>query len=203
MTALYKELKEIIDPEHTVLVVWDVQNALVDNIFNRNEFIGNLKSLIYEAKKKGIRVFYTKITPMPAGYESGFRTYTMMKRYGVNDPKKIRFMEPGSREAEICSDVKPESDDIIINKNTADIFVGTNFDLMMRNAGIDTVIFTGIATEIGVESSARSASNRGFYPVVAEDCVSSSNREMHESSLKIMRSQLIVAKSDEIISCWK
>ena len=42
---------------------------------------------------------------------------------------------------------------------------------MLRNAGIITVVFTGIATEFGVESSARDVFNRGFYSVVVSDCV--------------------------------
>lgn len=58
--------------------------------------------------------------------------------------------------------MSPEKDDIILNKNTASIFIGTNFEMMMGNAGIETLIFAGIATEIGVESSVRNAPNRGF-----------------------------------------
>ena len=39
---LYESLREIVEPEHTTLVVWDVQNGLVDRIFNREEFMTNL-----------------------------------------------------------------------------------------------------------------------------------------------------------------
>ncbi len=160
MKTFYSELKDIVDPAHTAIVVWDVQNGLVNNIFNKQDFVKNLKAFIDEGRRKGIKIFYTKITPMPYGFESPFRMYINAKRFGVQDPKKIRFMEPGSPEAEIYNEIKPERDDTVINKNTADIFIGTNFELMMRNAGIETIIFTGIATEIGVESSARSAPNR-------------------------------------------
>jgi len=70
---------------------------------------------------------------------------------------------------------------------------------MMRSRGITTLIFTGIATEFGVESSARDASNRGFYPVVVSDCVSSSDKEAHERSLKSLTKLLIVGKSRDIL----
>jgi nicotinamidase-related amidase len=50
---------------------------------------------------------------------------------------------------------------------------------MVRNAGIATMIFTGIATELGVESSARDALNRDFYPVIVSDEVSSSDNDAH------------------------
>ena len=187
---IYENLKEMVSPDHSILVVWDVQNALVNGIFNRDQFVSSLKKLIGEARHHHIPILYTKITPLPFEYESGFRLYSSMKRYGVSDPKKISFMKPGSPESEIYTDLAPDDGDMVVNKNTADIFIGT-------------VIFTGIATEFGIESSARSAGNRGFYPVVVEDCVSSSNREMHEAALKVLKTQAIVAQSEEIINTWK
>jgi nicotinamidase-related amidase len=74
---------------------------------------------------------------------------------------------------------------------------------LLRNKGIDTIVFTGIATEFGVASSARDASNRGFYPVVLKDCVSSMDKEMHEASLKVLSRLCIVVTSDEVIKEWK
>lgn len=65
--------------------------------------------------------------------------------------------------------------------------------------GITTLIFTGIATEFGVESSARDASNRGFYPVVVSDCVSSMDKEAHERSLKNLDKLAIVKSSGELL----
>jgi nicotinamidase-related amidase len=70
---------------------------------------------------------------------------------------------------------------------------------MMRSRKINTLIFTGIATEIGIESSARDAANRGFYPVIVEDCVSSSDKDAHERSLKNMAKLFVVEKSSGII----
>jgi nicotinamidase-related amidase len=108
-------------------------------------------------------------------------------------------MAIGSKEREIPEIVKPQPTDIVLEKSTASIFIGTNFEYMMRNRGVTTLIFTGIATEFGVESSARDASNRGFYPVVVSDCVSSSDKEAHERSLKNMAKLLIVQKSVDIL----
>ena len=62
--------------------------------------------------------------------------------------------------------IKPKQDEIVINEHTASIFIDTGFERMLRSAGIITIVFTGIATEFGVESSARDAFNRRFYSVV-------------------------------------
>ena len=92
--------------------------------------------------------------------------------------------------------------DIVIPKNTASMFVGTNFELILRNAGLTTIVFTGIATEFGVESSARDASNRGFFPVIATNAVSSFDQEAHKRSLANMANMMILLSSDEIVKLW-
>ena len=73
---------------------------------------------------------------------------------------------------------------------------------MLRNAGIITVVFTGIATEGGVESSARDAFNRGFYPVVVSDCVSSPSKDGHERSLENMKNLITIINSKDLEDVW-
>jgi nicotinamidase-related amidase len=197
--VVYENLKEIIDPGHSCLVVWDVQNALVNRIFNREEFLNNLKLLIDKIRGK-MPIFYTLITPLHRDFSSSWTIYSMMKRFNVDDVNKIPvFMAPGSEESKIPLSIQPKPGDVVLEKSTANIFLGTNFEPMLRNRNITTILFTGIATEIGVESSARDASNRGFYPVVLSDCVSSADKESHERSLKNMTKLFITATHDEII----
>jgi nicotinamidase-related amidase len=52
---------------------------------------------------------------------------------------------------------------------------------------------------MGIESSARDASNRGLYPVVVSDCVSSLDKDAHERSLKTMSKLFIVENSSTIL----
>lgn len=196
---VYENLREIVEPKHSCLIVWDVQNGLVDRIFNKEEFIATLKNCIEKLRKK-MPVAYTLITPLPKGFVSSWNYYSMMRRFNVDDINKLPpFMAIGSKEREIPEIIKPQSTDIILEKHTASIFIGTHFEYMMRNRGITTLIFTGIATEFGIESSARDASNRGFYPVVVSDCVSSSDKEAHERSLRNLTKLLIVEKSRDIL----
>ncbi|HAM51133.1 MAG TPA: isochorismatase [Nitrospiraceae bacterium] len=197
--TIYEDLTEIVAPGHSCLIVWDVQSGLVDRVFNKEDFKGNLQVLI-EGLREKMPVVYTLITPAPKGFQSSWYIYSMMKRFNVNKPDQLpHFMAPGSKEREIPEAVKPAEGDIIMDKPTASIFIGTNFEYMIRNRGITTLIFTGIATEFGIESSARDASNRGFYPVVVSDCVSSMDRDAHERSLKNLAKLLIVRTSAEIL----
>jgi nicotinamidase-related amidase len=177
------EIKKFIRKDNSILVVWDVQEALVNSIFNKEEFLQKLKEIISEARQYNVPIVYTKITPLPERFQS---------------PYMRRSFNPG----DIVKDVYPQSSDVVLNKNTASIFVGTNFELMLRNAGIQTIVFTGIATDIGVETSARHAQALGYLPVIAKEAVSSSDKEAHERSLANMSKLMLVLDNKEIIERW-
>lgn len=204
MKKIYTELKEVISPEHTAIVVWDVQNLLVSRIFNKDEFIKNIQIFLEAARENNIPIIYSQITPLPREFESPSRIYGSMKQFGVTDPDKIpQFLLPGSIEAEIHNSVSPHEGDVVLHKNTASIFIGTNFENLMRNSCIESIIFTGISTEYGISSSARDAANRGFFSIVASDCVSSGNEEMHLASLKILKRMCIIKSSADLMEKWK
>jgi nicotinamidase-related amidase len=196
---IFETLPEMLRPAHTALVVWDVQNALVKSIFNREAFLAALGRLVPSLRGK-MPVFYTLITPMPASFQSGWGYYARMRLFRVDDPGKLpRFMAPGTSDREVADAVRPEPGDVVIEKATPNIFLGTNFEPMLRNRSIRSLIFTGIATEMGVEHSAREAGARGFYPVVATDCVSSRDQDAHERSLANLQRLVVTASSADIV----
>lgn len=176
-------IKKFVKKENSVLVVWDVQEALVSNIFNKAEFLKKLTELILTARNYNIPIVYTKITPLPERFQN---------------PVLRRRFEPG----DIVKEVYPQPGDVVLNKNTTSIFVGTNFELMLRNASINTIVFTGIATDIGVETSARHAQALGYLPIIAMEAVSSSDKDAHERSLLNMKKLMPVLSNKEIIELW-
>jgi nicotinamidase-related amidase len=182
------EIAQFLQPNKTALVLWDIQKMLVDAIFNSEEFLGNVRKLAASAREKDIPVVFTKITPLPERFESPARKYMMRNRSKGYNPG------PGAFDLVIS----PKQDDIVINKNTASIFVGTNFELLTRNAGISTIVFTGISTEIGIESSARDAGNRGFFPVIVSDAVSSRDKQAHLRSLENMKNLMPIITTEEL-----
>ena len=71
---------------------------------------------------------------------------------------------------------------------------------MVRNAGITTIVFTGISTELGVESSARDALNRDFYSVVVSDAICLPDKDAHARSLQNMERFLTVHLQSVVIT---
>jgi len=55
---LNNELKEILNPGKTVLLIWDVQNRLVQNIFNIQSFLESNKNVISSAKKHNVQIVF-------------------------------------------------------------------------------------------------------------------------------------------------
>ena len=202
---VYDTIEEIIDPSRTALVVWDVQNMLVNRIFNRDEFTNNLNFVINLARRANVPIFFTRIQILPKRFESPARLYTLSK-LGFDRTSQTVTKE------DFDFAVKPiqlrqqqqqqQEEEIVIDKHTASVFVDTAFERMLRNAGIITVVFTGIATEFGIESSARDASNRGFYSVVISDCVSSPDRNAHERSIENMRKLITIMTSKDVENSW-
>src|SRR5919108_1536108 len=192
---VYNTIEEILDPSHTALVVWDVQHGSAKIIFNKEEFSRNLNSVVELARQSNIPIFFTPIQMLPKRFESSASIYTFGK-LGFD-----RIFEQFTTE-DMDFTIKPKQNEIVINKHTASIFIDTGFERMLRNAGIITVVFTGIATEFGVESSARDAFNRGFYSLVVSDSVSSPYKEGHDRSLENMKNLITIMNSKELENVW-
>jgi len=77
-----------------------------------------------------------------------------------------------------------DAGDIIITKRQWGAFYGTDLELQLRRRGIDTIVLGGIATNIGVESTARFAYEYGFNQVFAEDATGALNDEVHRHTFK-------------------
>jgi nicotinamidase-related amidase len=199
----YTELPDIIAPEHSMLIVWDMQNMLVNRVFNKNEILHSVGALLQTARKIQVPVVYTKITPLPLRFQAPAALVQQMKRTGIKDVRQLRSsLGDDPKALEIAEAIAPLPEGIVLNKNTASIFLGTNFDYIARYGGVETLIFTGISTERGVESSAREALNRGYYVVLVTDGVSSANRDAHERSLMNLTALCEVVTHSEILKVW-
>ena len=77
-----------------------------------------------------------------------------------------------------------QSGDICITKRQWGAFHGTELDLQLRRRGIQTIVLGGVATNIGVESTARQAWEHGYAIILAEDATSGQSVEMHDFAIK-------------------
>ncbi|WP_341678415.1 hydrolase [Niveibacterium sp. SC-1] len=85
--------------------------------------------------------------------------------------------------------------DIAIIKRQWNAFHGTELDLQLRRRGIRTLVLGGIATNIGVEGTARAAWELGYAIVLAEDATGSPSAEMHAFSVRYILPRLARVRS--------
>jgi nicotinamidase-related amidase len=91
--------------------------------------------------------------------------------------------------------------DVVIAKRQWGAFHGTELDLQLRRRGIATVILAGVATNFGVESTAREAWQNNYAVIVAEDACASVSAEHHAFSIgKILPRVARVRSTAEILA---
>lgn len=83
--------------------------------------------------------------------------------------------------------VKPRPEDLVVTKHTFSGFHDTDLHRELQSRGVRTLIMTGVATNVCVDSTLREGFFLGYYIVVAEDCVTSSNRAAHEGTLSTVK----------------
>ena len=100
----------------------------------------------------------------------------------TDQPPRITSLPPG------WSDLIPELDrqpgDLVIMKRQWGAFYGTDLDLQLRRRGLTSIVLCGIATEAGVESTARDAYERGYEIVFAADAMSGLYAESHANAVE-------------------
>jgi nicotinamidase-related amidase len=99
--------------------------------------------------------------------------------------------------SQLVPELGVQDGDIVITKRQWGAFYGTDLELHLRRRGIRTIIMTGIATHIGVESTARDAYERGFDQIFVEDATSSPNEEAHKASFKLIFPRIGCIRSSE------
>jgi nicotinamidase-related amidase len=189
--------REDVDYGRSALIVWDMQNGIARNAINFEQLLRNVRILIDTCHTNNIPVIYSQHTGLPSEFQSKYMRLSLQRR-GI--PEGLTFMAEGSQEWGIVKELAPlQGKDIVLQKHTASFFVGTPLEQLLRNRGIETIILCGVATEAGIEGTARHASQLGFYPVIVEDAVGSRRQELHDNSLKVMRQMFEVQPTEETV----
>ncbi|MEQ5839598.1 isochorismatase family protein [Paraburkholderia acidicola] len=91
---------------------------------------------------------------------------------------------PPAAASELVAEAGVQPGDLVITKHQWGAFYGTALDQQLRRCGIRTIALTGIATNFGVESTARAAFDRGYEIVFVEDAMSSISADAHRFSVE-------------------
>lgn len=168
---------EKLDPRHTALVLIDLQKGILPfagGPHAASDVLAKSAELAKRFRELGAPVVLVRVGFSADGAD--------MLRQTVDSPSKM-----GSLPAdwwEFPEELHIVDNDIRITKRQWGAFYGTELELQLRRRCIEQFVLGGIATNIGVESTARNAYELGFGMIFAEDAMSSTGPEMHHFAVK-------------------
>ena len=170
----------LIEYQHDFTAENGVLHAAVKETMDATDMLKNTRDVIDAARAAGATIVHAPIQFAAGYHEITSHPYGILK--GVVDTNA--FIK-GSWGAEIVADVKPADGDIILEgKRGLDAFASTNLDFILRSKGIQTVALGGFLTNCCVESTMRSAYERGYEVVTLTDCVAATSTDEHQNAIK-------------------
>ena len=109
----------------------------------------------------------------------------------------------GTWGSDFIKELYPEGDEYIIPKRRHSAFAHTDLDLYLREENIDTVVVTGVWTNVCVRSTASDALYNAYKVITLSDGVHSKNEEMHQAGLRDLSIFTKVMTIDEYIDAWE
>lgn len=162
-----------------------------------------LQKLLRVARTKQIPVIFVNYQTRPGGPDAR-NPFWMSGGLGNLYPT-VHLQTEGSRWAEVMPDLEPSQGDYHVNtKRRYSAFFGTDLDLLLKNLSTETVILTGVMTEICILCSAFEAFNRDYRVVVVKDCTAGRDPETEVCVLQRIIALEVgwVSTSEELIECF-
>lgn len=169
--------KLILDSRRTAVVVIDLQKGIVGfpgSPRTAQEVIASAVALLDAARHAGAQPILVHVGRSPDGGDG--------LQVACDEPMRAAGTLPPDW-SELIPELNRQPNDIVILKRQWGAFYGTDLDLQLRRRGLSTIILCGIATEIGVESTARDAYERGFEQIFAEDAMTARSAEGHANTI--------------------
>lgn len=202
-----KTPRERWDPRWSCLLVVDVQNDFVsskgscaqrgDDVGAAEAMVPRLVRLIEEARQISLPIVYVKTTHSEW-------TDTPSWIFRKSQQKDLKTCREGTWGAEFYNGISPLSEERVVVKHRYSAFINTDLNTVLKAKGIQSVLVTGVATNVCVETTARDAYMFDYYVTMVEDCAAAYDPKLHANTLENIRRHFgLVASSDEIIQSWQ
>ena len=174
----------------TALILIDLQKGVL-----ARPTAPHTATLVYERSKRlaaRLRAAGSLVVWVRVSFATDFADAPRAK---VDEPGNLSALPPGWDE--FPEPLHPA--DVMVTKRQWGAFYGTDLDLQLRRRGVRTIALGGIATSIGVESTARSAWEHAYELIICEDLCTDLSAETHASSFKHIFPRLArIASSDAV-----
>ena len=167
----------MLDPARTAIVVIDLQKGIVGRATHprpASTVVANTVRILRAARRAGATPVLVHVGGAPDGRD---RLHPVADEIlGGQAPLPPDW-------SELIPDLEQAPGDLVILKRQWGAFYGTDLELQLRRRGLLTIVLCGIATEYGVESTARDAYERGFEQIFVADAMGALGPQSQEHCL--------------------
>jgi isochorismate hydrolase len=135
--------------------------------------ISNVKRIIDSCRERDLKIIYTRHGHKDLSVDGG-----MLAEWWDT------HAQYGTPEWEIIKEVSPREKDVLIDKNRYSAFFNTDLDRILKEAGVEQVIITGVMTNCCCETTARDAFMHDYRVFFISDATATATEELHLCSLK-------------------
>ncbi|MCP1661655.1 MAG: cysteine hydrolase [Methanocalculus sp. MSAO_Arc1] len=167
----------------TALLIVDMQNDFAGRdaplrVAGADAIIPQIQALLHHFRREDLPVIHIlRVHRMDGADVEHFRREIF---------SKTPFAVAGTQGAEVIADLSPVPGEYIISKTRMSGFMGTDLDLLLRSAGIRTVVVSGIQTPNCIRTTVFDAMAYGYDTVVVSDATAAATPEIHETNLRDM-----------------
>src|SRR6516164_9245454 len=186
--SIPETLDEVCDPKHVALLVYDMQVGILSQIKNPEEITQHVLSVLSAAREAAVRVFFSRHLSLPKELMGMFQYRMAMAWQRSDSPEELKpWFLRDNPSFQIIPQLTPRPTEGVFDKLTMSAFEGTWLDFALRDCGINAFIIVGVATEIGIEPTARHGADLGYIPALVTDACGSGDKEAAKRSIEGLR----------------
>ncbi len=204
------ELRAMIEPATTAVLVVDVQNDFVDDrgrvgregtdLSALQAAIGHINRLIDAARTVGVPVIYIRTVHGPDVDTAPYQARYQRRGMAPDDT----LCHGGTWGAELATGLRPpRPGEAVIVKHGYDAFAAPELPVLLRERGTRTVIVTGVVVNLCVRATTFSAFEHGYFPIVPQESTAATERQVAREALEDIATWYgEIPTIDEVLAAW-
>ncbi len=172
--------------------------------------IPQIQRLLQAAREQGLTVIHTR-----EGHRPDLSDCTPAKLQRsvdlgapIGGPGPMgRLLVRGEYGHDIIDELAPRTGEPVVDKAGYGAFYQTDLEIILKNAGVQRLVITGITTEVCVHSTLREAIDRGFDCTTVADACAASDPAIHAAALEMTKGEgnILgrVCDTDEVLALWR
>jgi ureidoacrylate peracid hydrolase len=188
--AIISRLKKPLSRSHTGLILFDALHGYLHpadpkkrGFLAERDILGKLQRLLTGARQAGITTFYPSGAHAPDGSDTVERltdTDMDLRPLGATDRPIVPRIKKGTKDSEVAAELEPAAGDVLVPKNRWSSFFQTNWEVLLRVRGIDTIVVAGGSTDVGIAATVFAARDMDLGIVVVRDACYSMRGDNNE-----------------------